>query len=443
MESNGRLLRLLGVGFGIAVTVGGTVGVGILRTPGMVASQLGSYGPIVLVWVLGGIYSLLGTVSVCELGTALPGAGGWYVYARRALGEYAGFVVGWSDWIAQSAALAYLATALGEFTVALVPGLSGAHKAIAIVTLVLFALLQWRGLRSSSRVQELTSLAKGLAFLAFVAICFFAVPRATEPSVSSLDLFRVVPFVLALQAVIVTYDGWYSAIYFTEEDRDPGRNLPRSALGGVLATIVIYLLVNLALVHVLTIAEIAGSTLPAAAAASRIFGGRGGAVITLLSLVSLFSILNAVMLLATRIVFAMSRDRLFFGAASTVNPRGTPTFALLFTTICAAVLIASGTFETLVAIAAFFYVFVYVSGFVSLFVLRRREPELPRPFRTWGYPWTTGVALAGSLLFLAGNGVSDPKNTLYAVSLIALSYPLYAILRSRRSRENPSESREM
>jgi APA family basic amino acid/polyamine antiporter len=437
LQSNGRLLRLLGVGFGIAVTIGGTVGVGILRTPGMVAAQLESYGPIVLVWILGGLYSLLGTVSVCELGTALPSAGGWYVYARRALGEYAGFVVGWSDWIAQSASLAYLATALGEFTVALVPALSGAHKAIATFTLALFAFLQWRGLRSSSRVQELTSLAKGLAFLAFVGICFVAAPPASEPKAASFDLFRVVPFVLALQAIIVTYDGWYSAIYFTEEDRDPGRNLPRSALGGVLATLVIYLLVNFALLHVLTVSEIAGSTLPAAAAAARIFGGRGGDVITLLSLISLFSILNAVLLLATRIAFAMSRDRLFFGAASMVNPRGTPTFALLFTTLCAVVLVASGTFERLVAIAAFFFVVVYVSGFVSLFVLRRREPGLPRPFRAWGYPWTTGVALAGSLLFLVGNGVSDPENTLYAVSLIALSYPLYRFLRSRRPGEMP------
>jgi len=406
----------------------------------MAAAQLQSYGLIVLVWVLGGLYALLGTVSVCELGTALPSAGGWYVYARRALGEYPGFVVGWSDWIAQSASLAYLATALGEFAVVLLPGLSGAHQAVAIATLSLFAFLQWRGLRSSSRVQELTSLAKGLAFLAFVAICFLAAPQAEEPSAAAADLFRVIPFVLALQAIIVTYDGWYSAIYFTEEDRDPERNLPRSALGGVLATIVIYLLVNLALLHVLTVSEIAGSTLPAAAAASRIFGARGGEIITLLSLISLFSILNAVMLLATRIAFAMSRDRLFLRGASAVNPRGTPTLALAFTTLCAAALIVTGTFERLVAIAAFFFVFVYVSGFVSLFVLRRREPALPRPFRAWGYPWTTGVALAGSLLFLVGNAVSDPENTLYAVSIMALSYPLYVLLRSRRPAEIHSET---
>lgn len=398
----------------------------------MVASELDNYGAIVVIWVLGGVYSLLGTASVCELGTSLPSAGGWYVYARRALGEYAGFVVGWSDWIAQSAALAFLATALGEYLVALFPELSGFHRPIAIATLILFAVLQWGGLRSSSRVQEITSLAKGLAFLAFVAICFLLAPRDAQPERAVEHSLRFVPFVLALQAVIVTYDGWYSAIYFTEEDRDPGRNLPRSAFGGVFATLVIYLLVNLALLHVLTVREIASSSLPAADAASRIFGAHGGDVITVLSLVSLLSIVNAVMLLATRIVFAMSRDGLFFRAASEVSPRGTPVFALSFTAVFAAILVASGTFERLVAIAAFFFVVVYVSGFVSLFVLRRKEPALPRPYRAWGFPWTTGVALLGSLVFLVGNGMSDPENTLVAVLLIALSYPLFRALRSRR-----------
>jgi APA family basic amino acid/polyamine antiporter len=354
------------------------------------------------------------------------------VYARRALGEYAGFVVGWSDWIAQCAALAFLATALGEYVGTLFPALAGAHRVLAISTLGFFALLQWSGLRSSSRVQEATSLAKGLAFLAFVAICFYAAPHGAQSSDAVRHGLRFVPFVLALQAVIVTYDGWYSAIYFTEEDRDPARNLPRSAFGGVLATLVLYLLVNLALLRVLSVPEIAASSLPAADAASRIFGARGGEVITALSLVSLLSIVNAVMLLATRIVFAMSRDRLFFSAASSVNPRGTPGFALLFTAVFAAVLVASGTFERLVAIAAFFFVAVYVSGFVSLFVLRRREPQLPRPFRAWGYPFTPGVALLGSLLFLVGNGVSAPENTAYALLLIAFSYPLYRWLRSQR-----------
>jgi APA family basic amino acid/polyamine antiporter len=436
LETHGRLLRLLGVSFGIAVTVGGTVGAGILRTPGMVAEELGSYGAIVLVWVLGGIYSLLGTVSVCELGTALPSAGGWYVYARRVFGEYAGFVVGWCDWIAQSSALAFLATALGEYTVALAPGLAGTHKLIAVATLTAFALIQWRGLRSSSRVQEATSLVKGVAFLAFVAVCFLAAPAAAAPSPGLPEPLRIVPFILALQAVIVTYDGWYSAIYFTEEDRDPGRNLPRSAFGGVLATLAIYLLVNLALLQVLPISEIAGSQLPAAVAAARIFGERGGTVITLLSLISLFSIVNAVMLLATRIVFAMSRDGLLFAGASRVNERGTPALALAFTAAGAALLVASGTFERLVAMAAIFFVVVYVSGFLAIFLLRRREPDLPRPFRVWGYPWTTGIALAGSLLFLVGNSLSDPENTLYALALIALSYPLYALLRSRRALAN-------
>ena len=138
-ERQTDLLRILGVGFGIAVTVGGTVGVGILRTPGLVAEQIPSVWAIVTIWIIGGVYALFGTISVVELGTMLPSAGGWYVYARRAFGNYGGFTVGWIDWIAQSSALAFLATGIGEFSLALFPAIPGGVRSVAIGTLVLFA----------------------------------------------------------------------------------------------------------------------------------------------------------------------------------------------------------------------------------------------------------------------------------------------------------------
>jgi APA family basic amino acid/polyamine antiporter len=281
-QGRGDLLRILGVGFGIAVTVGGTVGVGILRTPGLVAEQIPNVWAIVVIWILGGFYALLGTISVVELGTMLPSAGGWYVYARRAFGNYGGFTVGWIDWIAQSAALAFLSTAIGEFTVALFPGIPGGIRFVAISTLVFFAVLHWMGLRSSSWTQDATSLLKGIALLGFVGVCFLygrsdpVPPLEAGPLISTGLLAMTVAVVVALQSVIVTYDGWYSAIYFTEEDRDPGRNLPRSAIGGVLCIMGIYVLVNFALLYTLPLSELAGSMLPAADAAQKIFGGEGG-----------------------------------------------------------------------------------------------------------------------------------------------------------------------
>jgi APA family basic amino acid/polyamine antiporter len=432
----GNLLRILGVGFGIAVTVGGTIGVGILRTPGMVAAQLGDAWLIIAVWVLGGVYALLGTITVAELGAMLPQAGGWYVYARRAFGEYGGFTVGWCDWLGQIAALAYLGTSIGDFAATLIPAFSGSTKLIAIATLFFFALLQWRGLRLSSQTQEATSLVKAVAFLALVGACFiFGGKTAADSTPAALPTAPglLIALVIALQSVVVTYDGWYSAIYFTEEDRDPARNLPRSAIGGVLATIAIYLLVNLALVYALPLDRLAASPLPAADAAQTIFGAYSGQVVTALSLVSLLSIINAVLLEGTRVLFAISRDNLFWSRATTVNAGGTPSTAMVLTALAGAMLIASGTFEKLIAMAAFFYAVIYAAGFVSLFVLRAKEPGLPRPFRAWGHPWTTGLALIGSVLFLVGTLRSDTTNSLAALALIALSYPAYLIaVRARR-----------
>lgn len=436
----GKLLRILGASFGIAVTLGGTIGVGILRTPGMVAAQLGDSLLIVGAWILGGAYALLATLAVIELGTMLPQAGGWYVYARRAFGEYGGFVVGWSDWIAQSAALAYLAIAMGEFSGMLFPNLSAATKVIAGSVLVLFAILHWMGLRMSSKAQEWTSLIKAIAFVALIVAAFGFGKAGNAPAaegtaavvpISSL----LVAFIIALQSVIVTYDGWYTAVYFTEEDVDPGRNLPRAALGGVLATIIIYVLVNASFVYALPIAQLGSSTLPAAVIAQNIFGAHGGQIITALSLISLLSIVNAVLMMATRIMFALSRDRLFFGQAAIVNERGTPVVAMVLSTGAGIVLAVSGTFEELIAISAFFYVVIYTTGFLALFILRKREADLPRPFKVPGYPWTPLIVLIGSILFLIGALVSDTANSVYALVLIALSYPVYMIVKPRRPPE--------
>lgn len=436
MQDKPHLLRILGVGFGVAVTVGTMMGVGILRTPGLVAARLPWAWAILAVWFLGGLYSLLGTISVVELGTMLPRAGGWYVYARRAFGDYGGFTVGWIDWMAQSSSLAYLSTAIGEFTVALLPAAPGDIKGVAVSTMFLFALLHWLGLRSSSWAQDLTSLLKGLGFVGFVSVCFVyggrsAVPQTGLPTPSG--FFGIVAaIVVALQAVIITYDGWYAAVYFTEEDEDPARNLPRSAIGGISSTIAIYLLVNLALLYTLSMSELAGSELPAADAAQKIFGGYGGRVITALSLVSLLSVINATLLLGTRILFAMGRDRLFFGRAADVHRGGTPVFAMALTTGAGILLVTTGTFETLIAIAAPLFVIAYLSGFISLFVLRKREPGLERPFRVWGYPWVPAIALMGSVLFLIANVLGDPEHSLYALVLIVLSYPAFLAMKRRR-----------
>jgi APA family basic amino acid/polyamine antiporter len=413
------LLRVLGVGFGLAVIVGSTLGIGILRTPGLVAAQLASPQGVLAVWIVGGLYTLLGAVCLTELGTMLPEAGGYYVYARRAFGAGAGFAVGWTDWLTYCFVLGYISIAIGEFAVLLAPALAPLGKAVALAVLLAIAALQWAGVRVSGRFQEIATAVKFLAFVALVIACLaFAASAAPRPASTALAAGSLAGIVVALQSVAITFGGWQSALYFTEEDRDPARNLPRSMIGGVLAVLVVYVLVNVALLAVLPLSELARSTLPAADAARAIFGEGGGRLITLLSLVSLPPLLNAILMIGTRILFALGRDGLMFGAAAAVSRRGTPTVAMAVTTAVAALLIVTGTFQKLVAVASFFLAANYVGSCLALIVLRLKEPGLARPFRAWGYPWSAAVVLAGAVAFLAGVLVGDPPTAAIATALL-------------------------
>ncbi len=428
----------MGVGFGVAVGIGSTVGSGILRTPGEVAAQMHRAWLVLAVWAAGGVYAFFSTLSVTELGTMLPQEGGWYVYSRQAFGEYVGFVVGGCDWMMQAVPIAYLAVAFGEFAAGLEPGLGPHVKLIAVASVVILTLLNWLGLRAGSRAQELTSLVKALALIAFVAACFAVSPRSGVTDSSAIS-FPASPgnvllgMVVALQAVIVTYDGWYSAIYFMEEDQDPARNLPRSAIGGALACIAIFLLVNLALLHVLPMAQLAASRAPAADAAMAVFGKGGKQIILVISLVTVVSTINACLLVSSRILFALSRDGLLPRWMASVNSGGTPSGALLVGALISVALVLSGSFETLIAIASVLNVAVYMSGFVALFVLRARQPELRRPFKVWGYPWTTFGVLLASAGFLIASVIGDLKHSLFTLGLITISYPVYFFAVKRRA----------
>jgi APA family basic amino acid/polyamine antiporter len=420
----GGLLRILGLWFSLAVIVGSTLGIGILRTPGRVASQLSSPAAILAVWLVGGLYTLLGSICLTELGTMLPQAGGYYVYARRAFGDTVGFAVGWTDWLTYCAVLGYVSIAIGEFAAALVPSLTALIKVVAALVLVSFALLQSAEVRVSSRVQEITTGIKFLAFLALVAACFIhaATASVTGAAAAAAPFEAAAPgfigLVVALQSVAITYGGWQSALYFTEEDKDPDRNLPRSMIGGVLSVLVVYMLVNVALLAVLPVPALSRSKLPAADAARVIFGPGGGQVITLLSLVSLPPMLNAILMIGTRILFAIGRDGWLWRGAAAVNHRGTPVTATVVTTAVAIGLVASGTFQTLVAVASFFLAANYCVCCLALFVLRRREPLLPRPFQAWGYPWSAGIVLAGAAAFMVGVVWGDTRTAVVAVGLL-------------------------
>lgn len=424
------------MGFCVSSAIGNSIGAGIVRTPGDIAQILPKAWLFLGVWVVGGLYAFFGASSLAELGAAIPRSGGQYNFSRRAIGEYAGFVVGWSDWLSTCGTAAAVGIVIGEYSGDLVPLFAGHVKLIAVAIIAGFGVLQWRGIRWGSGAQIFTAVLKTLAFAILLAACFVfggharaaAPPEAAPLPALSAGWGLIVAIILGLQAVVYTVDGWDGVIYFGEEVRDPGRDVPRAIFGSVFTIMGIYLLLNLAVVYVLPMNEIAGNNFALGTVATRVFGKYGDTIIRSIMVVSMLSCLNANQLFCTRTLYAMSCDRLFFRRAAQVNAGGTPALALLLSTIVG-VLFVLGTFERVIAMLSFFFVANYTLSYTSLFVLRKKEPEMARPYRAWGYPWTTGIALLASVIFLVGSILTDRKNAPWALGLLILSYPVFLVMK--------------
>jgi len=426
------LLPVLGLFFGIAVAIGGTLGVGILRQPGPVASYLREPWLIMLMWFAGALYAALGAANVSELATMIPRAGGFYVYAREALGEQAAFVVGWGDFLANVAAAAYAAMAAVEFLGRLAPGIVPFQPIVAAGAILSFAAMQWFGIRLSGRVQQAASVMAAVALTGLVVACF------TAPTSANTQLMPPAPaatflaaMVLAIQSIVVTYDGWYEPIYFAEETRHPTRDLPRAMFGGLALLAAIYLLLNAAFLRALGPAGLAASKFAAADAAKLIFGHASEIIISLIAVIILLTLLHSTLMSATRVLFGVSRDGLFWRRAAEASANGTPRPALALATLAILGLVLSGTVDRLIAMAGFFYVSNYCWAYISLIVLRRTRPAAARPFRVFGFPALTLLTLAASLAFLAGAVVSDQRNSVYALMLLLASVPIYWLSRRK------------
>jgi len=401
-------LRVLGLAFGVAVTLGATLGVGILRTPGQVAAQLGHPAAILGFWTLGALFALVSAASIAELAVRLPRAGGFAVYARELWGDAVGFAVGWCDWLGQVAAVAFAAVTAEELL-----GVRG--TAVALVLAV--AAVQWAGIRAAGALQRIVSFALALAYVALVAASF---TRSVAP------LHAIAgggSLLVALRAVIVAYDGWYGAIYFTEETRDFESALPRSMMVGVAVVAAVYLAVNAALLASLGVPALAASSFPGLDAARKLFGQGGERAIWLISLAAMPSLMNAVSLLASRIVYSLGFDQ--------VNSRGAPVGGLLVCTALTLLLTLTGSFERLLGLAAFFYAITYSTGYIGVFLMRRRHG--PGPYRSWAHPWGTAAALALCLGFLIADVYERPGEAAQAMLLLSASCPAFLLARLWRN----------
>jgi APA family basic amino acid/polyamine antiporter len=437
-RGTGRLLKVLGMWFGMAAAIGNAIAAGIVRTPGDIAKNLPNPWLFLGVWVVGGLYALFGASSIAELGAAIPRSGGQYNFSRRALGDYAGFVVGWSDWLSTCGTAAAVAIVISEYSGHLFPILAGPNKikVLSVAIIIGFFILQWRGIRWGSNAQLSTAAIKTAAFLILVVACFAmggpAHKTAVTANATAMALESgwpsIVAIFLGLQAVFYTIDGWDGVIYFGEEVREPGRDIPRAIFGSVFSIMGIYLLLNIVALYILPMKEIAGNTFVLGTVADRIFGSLGDPIIRSIMVISMLSCLNANQLFCSRTLYAMSCDGLFFRRAAKVNIGGTPTFSLLLSTIVGVIFVL-GSFERVIAMLSFFFVANYTLTYTSLFVLRKKEPAMDRPYRAWGYPWTTGIALGGSVLFLIGSIVTDRDNAPWALAILVLSYPVYRVMK--------------
>jgi APA family basic amino acid/polyamine antiporter len=430
------LLRVLGVLFGAAIIVSNTIAAGILRTPGDVATQLPSSAWFIGVWIAGGVYALMGAMTMAELAAALPKSGGQYVYARRALGEYAGFVIGWTDWLSSAASIAAVAIALGELVGGIAPSLASGGTAIAIGVVLAFTAMHWIGVKTGDIATQIWGVVKVTALFAVAVACLLA-PGAEPTSAPSLALPTGMAFagalVLAFQSVIYTYDGWTGYTYFGGEVKD-ARQIPRAMALGVVSVMVVYLALNWSFLHVLGVQGMAGEKFAARSAAIAVFGAAGDRIVSAVLLLSLLGAVSALIMLTARVPFALAEDGLLPRGVARVNKGGTPDASLMLTAGVVLLLIATGTFGSVLALAAFFFVLQYATSFTSLFVLRRREPNLERPYRAIGYPVIPAIVLLGAIAFIVGSFVTDRANTLKSLAVLLASYPAYRLVAWLRAR---------
>jgi basic amino acid/polyamine antiporter, APA family len=449
------LTRQLGLWSAVAVLVGSTIGSGIFRSPAGVTDKLPGPFPLMSVWVAGGLFALCGALTLAELSGELPATGGMYVFIREGWGRLPAFLFGWAELVLiRAASLGAISTTFSEYFLrvlgydpALAPYSDWVHY-VAAVAIALTATFNYVGVRTSSFVLNLTTLAKygGLLFIILLALAI-GLPRTGghfSPAAPA-GSFHVAAFGLALVSVLWAFDGWADLSFVAGEVRDPRRVLPRAIIIGTLAVIAIYLLANVAYLAVMPVEEIRRSKLVAADVAQRLIGAPGVVFVAVTVMLSTFGTLNATLLTAPRVFFAMADDGLFFRPVAKVHPRfGTPYVSILLATSLGVLFVLLRTFEQLADIFVTAIVPFYALAVASVFVLRRRAGYAP-PFRTPGYPVVPALFILATL-FLLGNAILDPTSrwgTLAVLGIIVAGIPVYFLTvgRSTRARaERPTAS---
>jgi APA family basic amino acid/polyamine antiporter len=430
-----QLLKILGITFGVAVAVGDMLGSGILRAPSSIAATVPSIGIIMGLWVFGAVHVAITANVFAEMGTSLPQSGGAYIYAQRAFGDIGGLIVGWSSWLAFIAGIAAAAISFANFLPLIWPWASDHTVGVALAMLLALFGANILGLRAGRLLQETTSLIKASMLVLFcVAAVLFVPPSHPAPlPAMAVPLMGWAAIVSAYQLVRGAYAGWDTPLFFSEEIVNPGRDIPRAIFIGIAITAVLYIGVNGALLYALGIDGVASTSLPFTIVV-RNFGGIASLLFALTAMITVASCANANIMGGPRIIFSMARDGLLPDFFQSVNRGGSPSGAMLLTALFSAGVTLSGTFNLVFGLIGTMNALGGIIIIVGLFVLRRREPDLPRPYRAFLYPALPVVALVLEATTLALYSAADTTGILFAIGLCLACVPFALVARRGRIR---------
>jgi APA family basic amino acid/polyamine antiporter len=458
-QTKPTLLRALGLWSAVSIVIGTVIGSGVFLVPSTMITRLGSVPMLFVVWVVAGLLSLFGALTYAELAAAMPEAGGEYVYLSAAYGPFWGFLYGWTQfWVAKSGSIATLAAGFYIYLSAFVPALAQTvvvlpyhigpggslleihyGQLVAIGVILFLAAVNYLGVRAGGNVQIFVTVMKMLGIAAVIGVGLFSgrgdAAHFTQhiPAVTG-----VAGFFAAMVGALWAYDGWNNVSMVSSEILNPGKNLPRSLIYGTGAVIVTYLLINVAYFYVLTPQQVAGTHRLAADMMTFLYGSWAGKAVTVAVLTSIFAALNGSILSGGRVPYAMARDGLFFKNMATVEPKfRTPGNAMIWLSVWSCVVVLSGWYDDLYNFVIFGSWILYLMTAVSVFVLRRKQPNLPRPYRVLGYP-VVPVLFVGVAAMLLLNTLHDrPRESLMGLFLMALGIPFYFYWKS--SARSPSE----
>jgi len=458
------LVRQLGLFDSTMVMVGIVIGSGIFLTTGIMAKSIPSAGLILLAWIVGGLLTLAGAMTFAELGAAMPEAGGQYIYLREAYGPLFGFLFGWIVFLVyMTGSIAALAVAFAEYFGTFFPSLSTQNvifstgipifhqtfgyslsmgQIVAVSAIVLLSTCNYIGLVFGKAIQNIFTVTKIGTIVLFIVLGFtvgkgVSIDFTLHPEGSGFSFGQlIIGFGLALVAVSWAFDGWNNINFVAGEIKNPKRNLPSALILGTLGITLLYVLINVIYLYALPIEEMKGVIRIAERSSAALFGGSAAALISVAVIISVFGSLNGSILAGPRVYYAMAQDRLFFHRVAKVHPRfRTPSFAILIQAVWASVLALSGTFEQIITFVIFVSILFWIAAAASVFTLRKKRPDLPRPYKTWGYPVMPVVFIIASSGILLNTLIEKPVESLAGVGLTVMGIPIYYYWKRKKGSE--------